>query len=288
MPKILCTHPGKLGDVLWALPTVRHLAEAYGEPVDFLTSAAFKHACEIVAEQPYVRHAGYLPDWQIQDTAPMTPWMPPPSTGFISFTSHRGESEGLCWDEAQVEAGAYDHIYHLGYRRWPALPLPFEVAATAGVPEAVWKAPEYLRPWLRVASDKTTDVAIGFTDEWFELKFGLFAVVARRLADLDYFGVVLAAPGSRWATEGDQEPWILHDAAALLQGSKVFLGCLSSLAVLACGMGKPRVLVEPNPNRHHPIFQHPDQGLVLGGDGKPTFDARHVADALREKLRGLR
>lgn len=266
--RILCTHPGKAGDILWALPTMRYLAEAYNTQVDFWTSAAYKHVLPLVEAQPYVRHAEHLDSWEVQDTAPMSPWIPP-----AEVLEHFPE---------------YDHVYHLGYHRWPVLPLAFEVAETAGIPREQWEKPEFLRPWITLpprvpCGIEPFDLSIGFTDEWFELKFGIACLVQHYA---DAAGGVLCAEGSRWHREAERPPCDLLEAAHRIEASRLFLGCLSSLAVIAAGLGKPRVLVEPNPNRHHPIFQHPDRGLVLGADGKPTFDARHVVEAVKENLWG--
>ena len=59
---------------------------------------------------------------------------------------------------------------------------------------------------------------------------------------------------------------------------------------VACALGKPCVLIEPNPHRHGDLFYpYGKTGsrvtLVVGNDGKPTFDARHCADAIWEALR---
>ena len=65
------------------------------------------------------------------------------------------------------------------------------------------------------------------------------------------------------------------------------------IVVLAVALGVPAVIVEPNPMRHNPIFwplgmDGPQVTCVKGGDGKPTHDARHTADVLREKLKATK
>jgi hypothetical protein len=69
----------------------------------------------------------------------------------------------------------------------------------------------------------------------------------------------------------------------------VFLGDCSAWHVLAMAMGIPVVLVEPLEARWNPIFyplgmDGPQVTMVRGNDGNPTFDARHVADALTRAL----
>jgi hypothetical protein len=76
-------------------------------------------------------------------------------------------------------------------------------------------------------------------------------------------------------------------AAALMATAGIYVGCLSALWVLANALGLRCLVVEPNPQRHHPVFwrESPKNRLICGGDGKPTFDARHVGEALEEALR---
>jgi hypothetical protein len=76
--------------------------------------------------------------------------------------------------------------------------------------------------------------------------------------------------------------------AQIAQGAQCYLGCLSSQWVLANALGKRCVVVEPNEHRWHPVFYRdaPQNHLVRGNDGRPTFDARHAGDVLEEVLRG--
>lgn len=290
--KILCTHPGKIGDSFWALPTARAIAEAYGERVDFISSADFTSHLPLLQLQPYLGRVGYCAEWRVQNTAPMSPHMPPSQGKYVSFTSHRGAPEGLEFGEVPSAAEKdYDLVFHLGYPAWPTARLAEYVyqQARAQHPDGPATQLDLSRPWIIVpAPDSRRDIVVGFTDEWAELKVGIITAVSQALGLFPDPLVLVPPGGSRLEREWEQylsvrvANWV--ESANLIAGAKVFLGCLSSQAVLACAMGKPRVLVEPNPHRHHEIFQHPDQPLVLGNDGKPTHDARHVADALREKL----
>ena len=304
--KILVTHPGKIGDCFWALPTARAIAESYGEKVDFMSSAGFTSHLPLIQAQPYIARAGYCAEWEVQNTAPMTPVTPPPEGKYVSFTSHRGASEGLEFGEVPLEVTRdYDRVFHLGYPAWPTARLAEYVYQQAlqqnetgpgAAPSRVWTILNPLdlsRPWIVALSpDRRRRVAVGFTDEWAELKAGLLGAAEHALPGSTL--LLLAPPGgsrldTEWSDVGCpsyRADWV--QTANLIAGADLFLGCLSSQAVLAMALGIPRVLVEPNPHRHHEIFQHPDCPLVLGNDGKPTFDARHVADALREKLQEVK
>jgi hypothetical protein len=96
--------------------------------------------------------------------------------------------------------------------------------------------------------------------------------------------------GPRWIAEYQQHehggPWSWEHAAAWISRAAVFLGDCSALHVLACAIGTPCVLMEPNEARHHEIFwpygkTGPQVTQVLGTDGRWTWDARHVWETVQ-------
>ena len=270
--QILVTFPGKFGDILWALPSVRALAEATGASIDLAVAPPYASLCPLIEAQPYVGRAFAIPDWAVVETAPMTPWQAPKVEGY----------------DAQID---------LGYRGWPDCPLPVYTfnrlraeACWAGIAES---ALELGRPWLclpltlPVDGMDVADLSIGFSDEHFELKLGITALVTEA-AHVSTRGAI-AAPGSRWATEGHQRAATWIEAARYIRTSTVFLGCCSALHVVAVALGVPVVMMEPASARHNDIFfplgkQGPPVTLVLGNDGLPTWDARAVAAAVRLAL----
>lgn len=298
--KVLCTMPGKFGDILWSLPTVRAIAEAAGEPVDFMISAAYGTLAPLLAHQPYLRNWIVNANWQVRDTAPMTPSRPPD-----------------CPVDPPIDY-AWDKTIHLGYERWPQSLLPTDIFLRATVQ---WGSPlptlDLNAPWLEVpdrdhwsenetytefGAEHHPHVHVGWSEEHVELKAGLIYALSGRLPAHDIR--VITHLGSRLATE-----WLSHYpgneasegfenlswysaswemTAHALSNSKLFLGCLSAQWVLANALGIPTVIVEPNEARHNPIFfyDHPRNTMLMGNDGKPTFDARHLVDTIRSKLHG--
>lgn len=282
---VLCTFPGKYGDLLWTLPTVRALARRMGEAIDIVVAAPFARICPLVAAQPYVGHCTADPLWTIRETAPVTPREPP---------------RPVLPPLVQGGQGLYDCVFHLGYRGWPQRSLPFE---TLHCLNDQWTGVLFDEddldldtPWITVTPPSPFRVyaSCGFTDEHFELKYGLFELLSERLrwtTDLGGNWVsVSGCPGSRWRTEGSHACDTWEIAARAISSSSVFLGCNSALHVLAVACGIPVVMMEPNPHRHHQIFyplgqDGPQVTLVTGTDHLPTFDARHVADALVAQLK---
>jgi hypothetical protein len=266
--------PGRFGDILWSLPTVRAIAKTIGrEAVDLAISAKYGSIAPLIRQQPYIGHVHVLADWQVQETAPMTPW------------------------QAPVDPSAYDRVIHLGYQRWPMNALPLEHYFNAVSQWGRELAPIDLKtPWIDAPLGPLHVPArcvVGFTDEWFELKYGIWELLRQDpIADQAGAGwlSISGIPGSRWRTEGGHVSdlgWI--GAAEAIGGAHVFLGCCSALHVLACAMGTPAIIVEPSEARWHPIFwpfgmDGPRVTCVKGNDGKPTFDARHVRDAIKQAI----
>lgn len=275
--KVLCTFPGKYGDLLWALPALRALSRQVDRPVDLLVAASFASICPLIEAQDYIGDCWAHPGWQTQDTAPITPREPPDRGG----------------------APVYDLVLHLGYRGWPTRPLPVYTLDTLNsqLPDGIEPLPvgtlQLQEPWItQLPSAPPSEIAIGFTDEHFELKVGIVTLLAR----MDRSLLVLTHDSrTRWAQERPRGgyplerplPWI--PMAATIRNADRFLGCCSALHVLAVAVGTPVVLMEPNPMRHHPIFyplgwEGPQVTLVTGVDGQPTFDARHVRETLERVL----
>jgi hypothetical protein len=267
--RILCTFPGKLGDVVWALPTLRCLAEAAGEPVTLEVAVSSKAV--LTLDRPsYVSAWSANDDWETQDTAPISPRLPP-------------------WHATP----GYDEVLHLGYEGWPTPTLAEDVYQRA---TQLWRkglpALDLSRPWLTAASYEKGGTLVGFTDEWFELKLGLVALLDAE----QRFPLLLVPAGSRWDREWGIRPTTLRGAAGQIVDADLLLADCSLLHVLGVALGTPVVVCEPNPQRHHPTFypvgmDGPQVTVVRGGDGGPSFDARHCAETVqrvREQGRGGR
>ena len=211
----------------------------------------------------------------------MTPRMPP--LGILTAAVDGGIST------------VYERCFHLGYRGWPDLPLPKETEACL---HAQWKDADgpvptidLSRPWITAPQRyPSIDLAIGFTDEHFELKYGIYTLLwdrfrLKRPVNEVFIANVCNSP--RWNDEPyggwDHVTW--GQAASWIAASRCFLGCCSALHVLAVAVGTPAVVVEPNPNRQQEVFWPLGMDgervqIVRGGDGQPTNDARHTAEAI--------
>jgi len=257
--KILATHPGRYGDCLWALPTVRALSATFQTKVDLLVSPLIGASSftTLIERQPYISNV-VVADWPVLETAPIVPRIPP-----------------------NLPPG-YDRYVHLGYEGWPHKALPYEVHTLAQAHVPALAPINLATPWVTMAPTLPCHVAVGFSDEYFEMKFGLERLLWEHLtlSQAPARRVVNVSGGPRWHLE---QPW--DAAAAWIAGAQLFVGCCSALHVLACAVGIPVLLVEPQVARHHDCFYPygklgPRVTLLTGNDGLPTFDSRHLCDAV--------
>lgn len=273
---ILASMPGRFGDILWALPTARLLAARHGTNVDFMTSPKYSSILELVQRQPYILETWAGEGWDVssEDTA-----------------QNRVPPECDCAD--------YEEIYHLGYREWPRQSLPYEIRGNADLVDDL----RLTEPWITVpgAARETEDtvIAVGFSEEHIELKMGILLGLAGTDAFEDItWRFILPPPGTphrawEWVrglsdhVEFWQTDW--EQAATAIASADLFFGCLSSMWVLANAVGTPTVIMEPMVARHNPIFwrDSPKNHLVIGNDGKPTFDLRHTREMIAAVLEEL-
>lgn len=210
---IACTHPGKIGDALYALPAVRALCEKHGCAADFYTSEYCRPALGVLRAQPYVREAkvadGYQPE---RSDCGVQPWAMPTPDG-------------------------YDAVYHLGFRSVPDRPLHEWIAAEVGVnghrPE-IWydfaARPTLAGPYVVVSARGSSDFADLFRQVIDEnpvtvVEIGGTGESVGRGRSLDLTGLDML----------DTLPWIANASG--------FVGLSSAMLVLANGFGIPKVVV---------------------------------------------
>ncbi len=110
---IAITHPGKIGDLLYALPIAKWLCEQQGCQADFYTSEVGRPALRLLERQSCIRHARIAPGYQIHGNGPgIQPWEMPVPPG-------------------------YDHVYHLGFRGPFRVFIRDYVAGLVGAPNGL-------------------------------------------------------------------------------------------------------------------------------------------------------
>jgi hypothetical protein len=268
MNRPLCTFPGRYGDIGWALPTARAIAEANGGQVDLQIAGEFSSLVPLLQEAaPYLGEVWAEPSWAM---VPPEEWRAPICQG-------RGEGRT---------------VIHLGYRSWPEMPLAqwIYTGVKASYGSLAMGPLELDRPWLTAEPFPTAKPVWvdGWTECWFELKVGLRQLLYNRFESrlrTKQYPINLSTSG-RWEEEDGVIPTTWRYTARWIKTGPVFLTDCSAMHVLAVALGTPVLLVEPMEARWNPIFypvgmDGPQVTVVKGLDGKPTWDSRHVGDALQ-------
>lgn len=253
------------------------MSETIGTPIDLLIPGEFHRIRDLVELQPYIRRVVADDRW-----AASQGWQAP----ILSEPAYQG----------------YDAVIELGYQGWPQQPLPL-ATHTQGFHQ--WKDRwgsypplDLARPWITLPPLPhrwgTACLPIGFTETWFELKYGLVELLQEIFGN-DCAMMPIAQEGSRWTmTLGtpakSRRPWYTWvEAAAFISACDLMLADCAALHVLAVAVGTPVVLMEPMEARHNPIFYPLGMDgsrvqIVRGNDGKPTTDVWAVAEAIGTRI----
>ncbi len=110
---IAITHPGRIGDALYSLPTIRWLCAKHGCKADFFTSELCRPMLRLMERQSCIRRARIADGYVATGNGPgLQPWLVPVPDG-------------------------YDAVYHLGYRENPGCFLSDHIARTVGAPDGL-------------------------------------------------------------------------------------------------------------------------------------------------------
>lgn len=274
--RVLCTYPGRYGDLLWALPAVRAIATTLKVPIDLGVAPKYRAITQLIEQQPYVAACYGIDGWAVEETAPMSPREPP-----------------------RIPEG-YDLVLHLGYEGWPAPTLAQDVyeraRALLDVRLGVTLGHLDLSPWITpigaIPAPRGPRVWLGWSEEHFELKVGITQILCARFPAVQFWWIrPFGGRYDEYAVRAENLHLLPGDwlqTARWAASCTLYLGCLSSQWCLANALGLRCVAIEPAEARWHPVFWSDGGGrntLVRGNDGRPTFDARHIGDALDAALR---
>ncbi|MDE1971279.1 MAG: hypothetical protein KGI50_06935 [Patescibacteria group bacterium] len=214
---ILATFSGKFGDILWALPAVKALSEKHGEQLDFGIMPEYRKLLPLLSQQPYIKSAYVIEEWAFQGSPyGDQPWCPP----------------------QQCEIG-YSDIYHLTYRVHPmmqGLNLAQAISQNAGGVSISAPFIFLEQEWQWVKSRRNSMISVGFNPECYAEKLSFLEQLRSVFRHLSFVRV-------------ENETWT--DAAQIIKKSTCFFGDMSSLHVLALGLGKECFIYEPNPDRRN-------------------------------------
>lgn len=229
--KILCTFSGKIGDILWSLPTVRalreiseqsnsvsHPNEATLVTLDFGIMPQYKSLIPLLNMQSYIDNAFTIDDWECIGS----PWGDQP------------------WEPQHVPEG-YDKVFHLTYQRHPSSneALIDFIAAQQGL-----KLTDPMVPFIHARQYEG------------ELKKHFRKVICYAFNELYsvekaafYNTLVHISAGEFLFSDVSKYSWVT--AVDAIANCLTFVGCRSSNYVVANGVGQRNIFIyEPHPSRN--------------------------------------
>lgn len=222
MPKkIAVTHPGKIGDALYALPAIRWLCEQHQCQADFFTSEYCRPLLEFMRSQSCIDDAIIPPDYSPERyDCGVQPWQMPVPSG-------------------------YDMVYHLGFKSTPERRLVDWMSETVGGPKGL--PVRYDIPHVETGLDKPYVVlaARGQTD-YSETFRQLCAKCPVDVVQIGGKGESI--PGYGIDRTGDD----LLTTCNIIRDSIAFYGLMSSQLVLANGFQLPKIV----PHSHQWDMRH--------------------------------
>jgi len=213
---IAVSHPGKIGDTLYALPTARFLCEYHQAKADFYTSNYCAPLRGLLEYQSFVRKVVIPPGYVIERVdMGVQPW------------------------QMTIPADEYAAVYQLGFRTWPEKSLPDHIAESVGAPTGlpVWfefpETPTLESPYIVIAPGKPDQFR------------GFFLELARRSP---IPAVVIGAADEHMGEGIDRTGLGILETLPWLARARGFVGGMSAHLVLANAFPIPKVVPIPEAN----------------------------------------
>lgn len=209
MNKIACSHPGKLGDALYALPSIRKACEIDSAIADFYTSEYCRPMKKFMEYQSCINKV-YIPD---------------------NYEIKRMDM-GIQPYQMPIDGSMYNRVYHLGFRWVPDRAIPDFIALCTGIPLPVEVKYEYPdietdnEPYIVVAPRGETGFKKIFCDFITNCPLTCYVIGGEN----DGIGVGVDITGLD-----------LLETTAWIAKSVGFVGLMSSQLALANGFNIPKI-----------------------------------------------
>lgn len=211
--KIAVSHPGKIGDMLMALPAAKCLSERHNCQVDFYTSEICRGATSLLEYQSYIDHVVIPPEYIIDNIGcGVQPWFMP------------------------IKEENYVATYQLGFRRTPTTYITDFISKEAGLPYGLPLVYNYPHQASYFANDGRKRVVVAPRGRTTFEGFFTGICASETLDIVQVGGPGEGLPGGRDLC-GQLD---FLDTASLLSQADAFVGLMSSNLVLANGF--PNVL----------------------------------------------
>lgn len=213
MKIIAVAHPGKIGDALWCLPTVKALCEKHDAVADFFTSDYCRPMKDLLEAQPFIRQmimsAGY--EVKSMDCGCQPPLVPVPEEG-------------------------YSAVYQMGFNGCPAGCIGEYIAEKSGMTRDIGRKVEYVVPPPPLWFSSHGYIVLNPRGET------SFAPLLREFAKQSPLPTVeIGAAGQAVIREQDSPNHFnvtcdsMLKMASIISGAKAFVGLMSAPLVIANG-----------------------------------------------------
>ena len=242
--KILTSMPGKFGDILWSLATVKHISNYYKTPVTFMIMPTYFSLRPLLESQSYIDKVLVNDEW-------------------LCTGSPHGDQPFLPQNSNAIE-WEYDVVHHLGYRYHPGIMYQGKAVIDFLAFQHGLLLEEPVCPFIEVKSEPGNCIAYAFNPEYPNEKKRFWDIV-NSTCGLPVVDVT-------------KLPW--HAAAEVINSAMCFIGDRSSNYVMAHGVAQKNIFIfEPNPSRDSLAFNN-----VFGNphwpehSGIPRSSPEHYSD----------
>jgi|SRR5580692_5757513 hypothetical protein len=263
MNKTLVTFSGKIGDVLWSLPTVRQISKNTGVKVSMGIMPQYKSLLPLLKGQHCIENAFVIENW-------------------ICTGSPAGDQP---WEAPLDTLEHYDEVYHLTYRNHPMgnQPLVDFIAQQQHI-----SLDEPVCPFIdcrEFGEYPQTYIAYAFNDMYKDLKDRYISTLSSLLGKSS-----LTTSTPIVFQDVSQTPFGI--VKYVIKNALCFVGCRSANWVIAHGVGQKNIIVfEPHPHRHHQgafgnTFCNPHWPEITGPlVSNPEYEAERAANYIKGWVR---
>jgi hypothetical protein len=238
--RIACSHPGKVGDALYSIPTIRLLARKLNCRVDFYTSSAVAIAVELFCNQECIDRVIIPPEYVIRRMdMGVQPWNMP------------------------IPENEYEAVFHLGFKRVPDCSLPIFIGKSIGI------KPELLPPVYYDYEDLSH--SINLPEKFYILDTrggtGYDDVLVEWSSQTKIPVILTGSPDNALPHFSHCENYTglpFHWTPYIMSKCAGFVGIHSSHLVLANGFGMPKVIPHDNKSwdMRHSMYSDSNHYLV--------------------------
>ena len=237
---IACCHPGKIGDALYTLPTLRELSKIHNCKIDFYTSTVCTPIIDFLKNQSCINDV-IIPEnyYPCNESQGVQPWF------------------------MDVDEAKYKKVYQLGFKTFPDCPLPEFIALTANLDKTIGNNIYYEYkecpaltinfPYVVIAPGSKEIFKSLYTEISTKISLPIFVVGS----NIEYIPIGY-----------DYTHLNFNDMAFLISRCKLYLGTFSSPLVIANGFNVPKIIAYTQPiDMSHTVYKPQSHYLF-----EPTVD----------------